>query len=94
MEQTQACVQGNRDSCPVCNKQYSSAPIMCKHHWPNMVLIWLFLKVGLFAHFVGSCFRSRRHGGNTNPTVLTTLIVKVLIIAGCGVFDAGHASPM
>ena len=49
---------------------------------PNMVLIRLLPKVGLFAHFVGNLFRSKRHGGNTSPIVLTTLIIKVLIIAG------------
>ena len=31
-EHTQACVQGNRVKCPVCGKEYASAPIMCKHH--------------------------------------------------------------
>ena len=94
-EHTQVCVQGNRVSCPVCNKQYSSAPSMCKHHGPNMVLIRWFLKVVLFAHFVGSLFRSRRHGGNTSPTVLTTLIIKVLIIAGLqGVRWLAMLSPM
>ena len=85
VEHTQACVQGNRVPCPVCNKNIQVPTVCASTTGPNMGLIQWFPKVVLSAHFAASLSRSKRHGGNTSPTVLTTLIIKVLIIAGCRV---------
>ena len=91
-EHTQVCVQGNKVSCPVCNKQYSSVSVMHKHHWAKHGADLVVPQGGFICPFCGKSFQVKKTWREHKPYYADKPDDKgpyYCRVAGC--LMAGHA---
>ena len=81
-EQTQSCVHGKRVTCLCAGNCLQVLRPCTSTIKPNMGLILLCRKVGLYAHSVPNLSGCEKHGQSTSRIVVLTLIGKVPTFAG------------